>query len=159
MKKDFETNKWAGRIVGDELSEIGLYSKRVLVIEDITYVQRIISRALTEAGYTVIIASNGEDAIEMIKRYTPALVTIDMNLPDTKGALLLEIIKKQFTDLNIKTIFISAVTNRNEIKSVLSRGADYYLIKPFKKSDLLDCVETIMQARDREMNKLSESPK
>lgn len=143
----------------DELSEIGLYSKRVLVIEDITYVQRIISRSLTEAGYTVVIASNGEEAIEMIKRYSPALVTIDMNLPDTKGAFLLEIIKNKFAEFNIKTIFISAVTNRNEIKSVLSRGADYYLIKPFKKSDLLDCVETVLQARDNEMNELSESTK
>lgn len=159
MKKGFESNIWTGKVVGDDLCELGLYSKRVLVIEDITYVQRIISRTLTEAGYTVVIASNGEEAVEMIKRYTPALVTIDMNLPDTKGALLLEIIKKQFGDLNIKTIFISAVTNRNEIKSVLSRGADYYLIKPFKKSDLIDCVETVMQARDREMNEFSESTK
>lgn len=154
MKERFDANSYnkANKMDSDELTAIGLYSKRVLVVEDITYVQRIISRSLTSAGYTVITASNGAEAIEKINRYAPALVTIDMNLPDIKGTALLEVIKKKFNHLNIKSVFISAVTNKSEIKAVLAKGADYYLIKPFKKSDLVQYVDSIIGMRDKEMN-------
>lgn len=131
------------------LKELDINSKRVLVIDDIIYVQRSIARALEDAGYTVFTASNGKEALEKCALYSPALITLDMNLPDISGLELLKKLSETIVNNNTKTIFISAVHDKSLIKTVFTRGADYYMIKPFKKNKLIENVRKLLEERGR----------
>lgn len=136
--------------VTDMNKEFGINSKRILVVDDIAYVQKSIAKALEEAGYTVFTASNGKEALEKCEVYAPALITLDMNLPDINGIELLKRLAGTIVNNNTKTIFISAVHDKSLIKTVFNRGADYYMIKPFKRGKLVENVKKLLEEREND---------
>lgn len=119
-------------------------TKKVLVIDDITYVVRSISRILRSHGYFVITAMTGKEALEKFDKYKPDLLTVDQKLPDMSGLQLVGKIRELHEGVNIKVIFISAVQEKEEIKSILNAGIDNYLLKPFKKDILLAAVKKLI---------------
>jgi two-component system, chemotaxis family, chemotaxis protein CheY len=118
--------------------------KKVLVVDDITYVVRSISKILKGAGYFVITAMAGKEAIEKFARYKPDLVTIDQKLPDMTGIQLVEKIRRLEGGEKPKLIFISAVQEKDEIKSILHLKIDNYILKPFRKEILIDAVKKLL---------------
>jgi len=134
----------------DDIAESEIYlsvnknSKRILVVDDILYVVKSIARILTGMGYMVITAYTGKDAIERFKKYAPHMVTVDQKLPDMTGFQLVEKLRALEGGQNLKIIFISAVYAKEEIKSILNLGIDNYILKPFKKEKLIDCVTKLL---------------
>lgn len=122
----------------------GPETKKILVIDDITYVVRSISRILRSQGYFVITAMTGKEALSRFEKYKPDLLTVDQKLPDMSGLQLVEKIRKLRGGEKIKVIFISAVQDKDEIKSILNVGIDNYLLKPFKKEMLLSVVKKLI---------------
>jgi two-component system chemotaxis response regulator CheY len=118
--------------------------KRILVIDDITYVVKSISRILRAHGYYVITAMTGKEALKKFEEYKPDLLTVDQKLPDMSGLRLVEEIRKLHGGNTIKVIFISAVQEKEEIRSILNAGIDNYLLKPFKKDILLSAVRKLI---------------
>lgn len=118
--------------------------KKVLVVDDITYVVKSISRILTGAGYFVISAMTGKDALEKFRRYKPDLLTVDQKLPDMTGDHLVELIRETEAGRKTPVIFISAVHNRSEIKPIINLGVSCYILKPFKKEKLLENVRRLI---------------
>jgi CheY-like chemotaxis protein len=119
-------------------------SKKILVIDDITYVVRSISRILRSQGYYVITAMTGKEALDRFKKYKPDLCTVDQKLPDMSGLQLVEKMRKLQGVGKLKVIFISAVQEKDEIKAILNAGIDNYLLKPFKKDILLSAVKKLI---------------
>ncbi|MBN2533747.1 MAG: response regulator [Spirochaetales bacterium] len=122
----------------------GPETKKVLVIDDITYVVRSISRILRSQGYYVITAMTGKEALSKFEKYRPDLLTVDQKLPDMSGLQLVEKIRKLFGGERVKVIFISAVQEKEEIRAILNSGIDNYLLKPFKKEILLTAVRKLI---------------
>ena len=118
--------------------------KKILVIDDITYVVKSISRILRNSGYFVITAMTGKEAIEKFVRYQPDLVTVDQKLPDMSGLKLVESIRTLEGGDLVKVIFISAVQEKEEIRSILATGVDNYLLKPFRKDILVQAVKKLI---------------
>jgi DNA-binding response OmpR family regulator len=118
--------------------------KKILVVDDILYVVKSISKILKDEGYFVITAMTGVEAIEKFENYSPDLVTIDQNLPDMTGSDLVTRLRKQEGGNNVRIVFISAVYDKEIIKSILQLGVDNYLIKPFKKNKLTDAVRSLL---------------
>ncbi|MBN2545479.1 MAG: response regulator [Spirochaetes bacterium] len=117
--------------------------KIVLVVDDILYVVKSISKILRDEGFFVLTAQTGLDAIKKVEQYSPDLVTIDQKLPDMMGTKLVEEIRKIETGKKTKIIFISALYDKDKIKSILHLGVDNYLLKPFKKSVLVNTIKKI----------------
>jgi DNA-binding response OmpR family regulator len=117
--------------------------KKVLVVDDITYVIKSISTILRSQNFFVMTAKNGAEAIKKFKKYNPDLVTIDQNLPDMSGKKLASEIKALPGGDTVKIIFISAIHNKQEIRGILDLGVDNYILKPFRKQTLIDIVKKL----------------
>ncbi len=120
-------------------------AKKILVVDDILYVVKSISKILTEAGYYVFTAMSGKKALEVLKKYPVDLITIDQKLPDMNGVKLVEEIRKLNIELFPKIIFISAIYDKEEIQSILTHSVDNFILKPFKKNKLLEIVNELIK--------------
>lgn len=119
---------------------------KILVVDDILYVVKSISKVLSAEGFFVFTARTGLEALNKFREYSPNLVTIDQKLPDMTGRQLVQMLRAVDKERNTKTnmIFISAVDDREEIKSIMQLGIDDYLVKPFKKGRLLETVKQLI---------------
>jgi PAS domain S-box-containing protein len=106
----------------------------ILVVEDERQASELLTLYLDEAGYQVICAFDGVEAIEKAKRLRPYAITLDIILPKKDGLEVLQELKSLPETKDIPIIIISIVENK---ELGLSLGAADYLIKPIDKLDLL----------------------
>ena len=128
----------------EEENLVGKNFKKILVVDDIMYVVKSISKILRDEGYFVITAMSGNEAISKFVKYSPDLITIDQKLPDMTGIQLVEKILSSNTELKPKLVFITAVYEKDEVKSILNLDVDNYLLKPFKKNKLIEIVKELI---------------
>jgi DNA-binding response OmpR family regulator len=117
----------------------------VLVVEDDTYIQLLISRKLQSAGYIVRAMANGHDALALALREPPSILLLDVMLPDING---LEICRAVKTELGAKAppvIILSARGQISDVQAGKAVGADDYLIKPFAPRELLARVQRFVR--------------
>jgi CheY-like chemotaxis protein len=119
-------------------------SKKILVVDDIMYVVKSITKILRGAGYIVISAMTGKEALEKFLKHKPDLVTVDQKLPDMTGIQLVEHLRELPGGDRPRFIFISAVQEKEEIRSILHLKIDNYILKPFRKEILLDSVRKLL---------------
>jgi two-component system KDP operon response regulator KdpE len=108
--------------------------KRILVVDDEPPIQRILRRNLTVGGYEVLVAENGEQAIEMVRLHQPDLILLDICLPGALDGVDVCVQVRQFTQTPI--IVLSAVAEEKQKVKALDLGADDYLTKPFSNDEL-----------------------
>ncbi|HPO50459.1 MAG TPA: response regulator [Spirochaetota bacterium] len=129
----------------EKIKELYKDLKKILIVEGLTYVIKTIERILTEAGYFVLTAKDGEEAIEKFKNYSPHLITVDHKLPDMTGVQLVEQIRKIGSEVTPKIVFITAFDDVDTIRSIVKLGIDDFLIKPFQKNKLLETVKKTLE--------------
>ena len=117
---------------------------KVLVVDDITYVLKSISRVLRDEGFFVLTARTAREAIASYQTYGADLVTIDQKLPDMSGLELAKRIREIDRAGVTKIIFISSVYDKEEIRRILKQGVDDYLMKPFKKTRLIGTIKHVL---------------
>ena len=106
----------------------------VLVIDDETQMQRLLTIALEAAGYLVTTAGSGQDGLRTIAYHRHDLVILDLGLPDISGLLVL----KQLREWSQTPVIILTVHDAEAEKvEALDTGADDYVTKPFNTSELL----------------------
>lgn len=110
-------------------------SADVLVVEDDQVIRDTLRLALGAAGYTVRAVGTAGAAIEAAGRATPALVLLDLGLPDADGFTTCRRIRSLAPDATI--IVLTARRDELDIVAGLESGADDYLLKPFKLLELL----------------------
>ena len=108
--------------------------KRILVVDDESQVQRSLRRHLTIAGYEVLIATNGLEAVEAARSYQPDLIVLDICLPGELDGVEVCVQVRRFTQIPI--IVLSAVADEKRKVLALDKGADDYLTKPFSTEEL-----------------------
>lgn len=113
----------------------------LLIVEDELDVRENIEEILTVSGYKVITASNGRDAITKLLKEIPDLIISDITMPKMNGFELLEFVQRSKNLSHIPFIFLTARSSIQEVRSGMLKGADDYLTKPFKVSELLDMIE------------------
>lgn len=118
--------------------------KTVLIVDDSIYMRSVLKKYLETAGYHVVAeAESAEIAIDMALALKPALITLDIILPDMVGLDIIKVLKKE--NLTSKIIIISVVEQTMVIKKGLELGADAYLMKPFKEEQLIETLEKIYE--------------
>jgi CheY-like chemotaxis protein len=118
--------------------------KKVLIVDDILYVVKSITRILKDAGYFTLTALSAREALEKCKAYSPDLVTVDQKLPDMSGEQLVQQILALPGVPPPRIIFISSVYEREEIERIMKQGIDDYLLKPFTKAKLIETVKRLL---------------
>ena len=103
--------------------------KKILIIEDEASTQAILSSVLTEKGYEVQVADNGEDGLAAIRDWYPSLVVLDIILPKKNGFEVLEEIKKDEKIADTPVIILSNLSQPQDVQRAIEYGVLVYLVK------------------------------
>lgn len=115
--------------------------KKILLIEDNPEVRENTSEILELAGYKVVTAPNGKIGVEQAQAEKPDLIICDIMMPELDGFGVLHILSKKDETAGIPFIFLTAKTEKTDIRKGMNLGADDYLTKPFDDTDLLNAIE------------------
>jgi DNA-binding response OmpR family regulator len=125
----------------------------ILVADDEPINRSLIQRRLERAGYHVLTAQNGQEAVEKARDALPDLVILDIMMPVMDGLEACRLIKDDASTQDIPVIFLSA-RDETEVKvNGLNLGANDYISKPFKAEELLARVDVAMRMK-RERDRL-----
>lgn len=113
---------------------------RILTVEDDPFVARLLRTLLTRAGHEVTIATTGLEGVAAFETDPPDLVTLDVRLPGLDGFGVLSRIRA--ADPTIPVIMVTS-----EREAALGAGANAHLAKPFDNHELIDCVQSLLNAR------------
>ncbi|WP_242084626.1 response regulator [Aestuariivivens sediminis] len=116
--------------------------KTVLLIEDDTSLRENTAELLELSNYNVLKASNGVIGVEMAKKYLPDIIVCDIMMPELDGYGTLDILSKHSPTRLIPFIFLSAKTERHEVRKGMNLGADDYITKPFTEDDIISAIES-----------------
>jgi len=119
-------------------------TKKILLVDDDPGVHLIIVPILSKAGYTIISAKNGEQALQLALDQRPDLIILDVIMPGIKGRDLCKKIKAYEVLKNIAVIFLTAKDSEDDIKAELEAGAITHLTKPINPVDLLKTIGGII---------------
>lgn len=128
-------------------------SARILVIDDDESVRKVLVAALEDEGYVVDAAENGAEAVRKSQSNFYNLALIDIRLPDMEGTVLLSEMKDTVPKM-VKIMVTGYPGLQNAVEAV-NRGADGYVVKPFKMEDLLKTVKEHLQ-KQKKARKYSE---
>jgi two-component system, OmpR family, KDP operon response regulator KdpE len=109
-------------------------AQRILVVDDEPQIQRFLRPSLTAAGYEVVAAANGRDALKAAATASPDAVVLDLGLPDMDGK---DVIRELRAWSKVPIIVLSARDREAEKIAALDLGADDYVNKPFGIGELM----------------------
>lgn len=117
----------------------------VLVVEDDDQTAFFLRHVLERDGFQVKLALNGEEVKEAIAEGpVPALVTLDIDLPDATGDELMLLIKTSPGWGKVPVVMVTATPRTDATTWAIKKGAKGYLEKPFKPQELIDCVRRLL---------------
>ena len=116
---------------------------KILVCEDNRMTLRTMEYALKKAGYSVLLAEDGDRGIDLLEEEDVDLVITDINMPYTKGLELVRHINKEM-ERRIPVIVVTGITNRETRDHAMELGAKDYLTKPFDLDEMVDRVRSII---------------
>lgn len=115
--------------------------KSVLVIDDNQDIRENTAEIMELAGYKTFTAENGKKGIEIAQREKPDVIVCDIMMPELDGYGVLHLIRKNPETEHIPFIFLTAKTERTDLRKGMEMGADDYVTKPFEEIELLNAVE------------------
>lgn len=119
----------------------------ILAVDDEAGILRLIRLELTEQGYRVVVASDGEEAVRTFEQQRPDVVVLDIMLPDMSG---LEVMRRLRERSNTPIILLTARDHDEDKVRGLELGADDYVVKPFNPQELTARVRAVMRRAVRE---------
>jgi DNA-binding response OmpR family regulator len=119
--------------------------KEILIVDDEPSIVVPVQFLMQQQGYHVLVAEDGHDALDMIYKYQPDLVLLDIMLPGIDGYEVCEIVRLNPKLRNVKIIFLTAKGREVEIAKGLALGADAYITKPFSNAELVAKVKTVLE--------------
>ena len=118
---------------------------KILVVDDALEIREILDTFLTEEGYEVILASNGEEALEIAEKENPQVILMDVQMPGIGGIEACRKLKTQEKTGSIPIIMITAHEDRDAEAFV--KGADDIVIKPLNMLDISFRVKSMLRIR------------
>jgi CheY-like chemotaxis protein/phosphoribosyl 1,2-cyclic phosphodiesterase len=109
---------------------------RILIVDDSTVVRRITMRALANDGYVLTEATNGREALELIRRDAPDLVILDLVMPELDGLGVLKALRANPTTVFLPVLILTSETDEGSLRAGFDVGATDYLTKPFSNPQL-----------------------
>lgn len=124
----------------------------VLVVDDEPGIRRVLSRALTRLGHTVVLATTGEEACQVLETSQVDVVMMDLRMPSMSGQTLYHAIASQWPELVGRVVVMSGDPESDDHESWLSLHDLPVLPKPFNIAQLLDLITRLSESPRREAN-------
>jgi len=122
---------------------------KLVVIEDNHEMRENIQEILELADYEVLTAKNGKEGVDLVKSVLPDLIICDIMMPELDGYGVLYYLSKSSKTSGIPFIFLTAKSEKTDVRKGMNLGADDYISKPFEEMDLLAAVESRLSKRKR----------
>lgn len=119
-------------------------SARIVVADDEADIRRLIVFTLNRRGYTVLEASTGDTALELIRHERPDLAVLDVMMPGLTGLEVAAALKADPETRSIPIVILSAKGQASEIEAGYAAGARLYLLKPFAPQELASRVAELL---------------
>ncbi|MFH2122098.1 MAG: response regulator [Pseudomonadota bacterium] len=120
----------------------------ILIVEDDENIQQLVGYNLAKAGFNVLYADNGEQALASVKRELPDLMVLDIMLPTLNGFEVCKILRKDPQTRTLPIIMLTAKGEENDVTAGLDLGADDYITKPFSPKILVSRIKSILRRRE-----------
>lgn len=117
----------------------------ILVVDDEEGMRETLGDVLEDEGYNVVLAENGYEAIQKIKKIPFSIIFMDIKMPGINGVKTFEEIKK--VDPEVAVIMMTAYSVEDMIKKVLNKGAYSVIYKPFDPAKLIKIVEEVGEGK------------
>ena len=117
---------------------------KILVAEDERDIRDLVAFTLRFAGHEVVVATNGEEAVQTALQSNPDLVLMDVRMPRMTGYEACKVMKSNPDLKDIPVVFLTARGQESEIQQGLDAGAEEYLLKPFAPDQLTTRVKAIL---------------
>jgi DNA-binding response OmpR family regulator len=131
---------------------------KVLIADDSIAVRKVAERLLTEAGFGVTLAANGDEAMACLAKETPDVVVSDVIMPDKSGYEVCAFVRGQKAIANTPVLLISGIVNDEVTKLAESCRADGVLKKPFQGTSLKDRVLELLAKRQKAAEPAQKGP-
>jgi DNA-binding response OmpR family regulator len=120
---------------------------RILVADDSPNIREVVKMSLESAGYTVILAEDGEQALRLFASDKPDLMIVDVMMPKVNGFQICRKVKTSLPTAGTPVILLTAKSTREDVFWGKDCGADEYITKPFSTRDLEQSVARLIQER------------
>lgn len=120
----------------------------ILVIEDESTIRNDMAEILLFEGFDVLTAENGTEGIQLAIEKLPDLIVSDVMMPETDGYEVLTALRENPLTRLIPVIFVTAMAEKEDIRTGMNSGADDYLVKPFTRQELLNAIQIRIQKAD-----------
>jgi two-component system KDP operon response regulator KdpE len=115
----------------------------ILIIDDEAQIQKLLSITLQSNEYATVHAATAKEGLIKAANHPPALIILDLGLPDKNGHIVLKELREWYTN---PIIILSVQTNEEDIIEALDNGANDYLIKPFRTGELLARIRSALRS-------------
>jgi len=132
------------------------YKGQILLAEDDIINQMVIRRQLEVSGYNVVVATNGEEAVEKFNNYHFDLIIMDIQMPIMNGLEAVDIIRKE--DKTTPILALTALALKNEKEEIMSYGFDRYIAKPVDLKLLSKLISNLIEKNTLTDIEVSEKP-
>ncbi len=119
-------------------------TQKILIVEDEPNIVIPLQFLMEQNGYDVEVSTNGEDAVETIRTWTPDLILLDIMLPGLDGFEVCQIIRENPKLRHILIIFLTAMGRDTDQAKGMAIGADAYITKPFSNSQVVETVRELL---------------
>ncbi|WP_333861015.1 response regulator [Clostridium sp.] len=118
---------------------------KILIVDDAAFMRMMIKDILEKNGFEVVgEANNGIKAVELYKKETPDVVTMDITMPDMDG---IEAVKQiRAIDANAKIIMCSAMGQQTMVMDAIKAGARDFIVKPFQPDRVLEAINKVVSS-------------
>ncbi len=120
---------------------------KILIVDDEPHMLRVTEFSLRRGGYQLIIGRNGLEAIELADREQPALIVMDVLMPELDGLGALRLLKQSPKTANIPVIMLTARGHVMTRQDAEDSGASLFLTKPFSPNQLLTEAKRLIDAQ------------
>ena len=117
----------------------------ILVVEDDENIQQLVGYNLIKAGFQVLYADNGEQALALVYREKPDLVLLDIMLPGLDGREVCKALRRDPRSRRLPIVMLTARSDEDEISAGLDLGADDYITKPFSPKVLVSRIKSALR--------------
>lgn len=122
--------------------------RTILIIDDNEDIRENTAEILSLGGYKTITAENGKKGVELALSQKPDLIVCDIMMPELDGYGVLHLLRKNPETEDIPLIFLTAKSERSDMRKGMEMGADDYVTKPFEEIELMNAIESRMRKFD-----------
>ena len=120
-------------------------ARKILIVDDEPNIVVPLQFLMEQNGYQVQIAETGEAAMDLIARYRPDLVLLDIMLPGVNGLEVCQMLREDPSLTKTKIILVSALGRDVDIAKGMAMGADAYITKPFSNREMVSRVNELLK--------------